>query len=87
MTTISSVLQALTPHKMKAAGTAYGFVNTLADLATHPALIRTEVGTPAGSARIVAPPVLVDGQIRALGPVPAIDAHGARIRAEFAPGT
>lgn len=71
--------------RLKAAGTAYGFVNTLADLATHPALIRAEVRTPSGPARIVAPPVLIDGAVRALGPVPAIDEHGARIRAEFAP--
>lgn len=69
--------------RLKAAGTAYGFVNTLADLATHPALIRTEVETPAGTARIVAPPVLVDGEVRPLGPVPAVGEHSARIREEF----
>ncbi len=69
--------------RLKAAGTAYGFVNTLADLATHPALVRTEVETPAGTARIVAPPVLVDGEVRPLGPVPAVGEHSARIREEF----
>ncbi len=69
--------------RLKAAGTAYGFVNTLADLATHPALVRTEVETPAGTARIVAPPVLIDGEVRALGPVPAVGEHDARIREEF----
>ena len=71
--------------RLKAAGTAYGFVNTLADLATHPALMRSEVETPAGKARIVSPPVLVDGEVRPLGPVPGIGEHGASIRAEFAP--
>jgi itaconate CoA-transferase len=70
--------------RLKAAGTAYGFVNTLADLTTHPALIRAEVQTPAGPASIVAPPVLIDGRVRALGPVPGIGEHSARIRAEFA---
>ena len=69
--------------RLKAAGTAYGFVNTLADLATHPALVRAEVETPAGTARIVAPPVLIDGEVRPLGPVPAIGEHSTRIREEF----
>ena len=70
--------------RLKAAGTAYGFVNTLADLAIHPALVRAEVDTPAGPARIVAPPVLIDGRARALGPVPDIGEHTLRIRSEFA---
>ena len=70
--------------RLKAAGIAYGFVNTLADLTTHPALVRAEVQTPAGPASIVAPPVLIDGRVRALGPVPDIGEHSARIRAEFA---
>ncbi len=69
--------------RLKAAGTAYGFVNTLADLATHPALVRSEVETSAGPARIVAPPVLIDGEVRALGRVPDIGEHSARIRREF----
>jgi len=69
--------------RLKAAGTAYGFVNTLADLAMHPALVRAEVETSAGPARIVAPPVLIDGEVRALGRVPDIGEHSARIRREF----
>ncbi|MDP4024794.1 CaiB/BaiF CoA-transferase family protein [Methylobacterium sp. NEAU 140] len=69
--------------RLKAAGTAYGFVNGLVDLATHPALKRTPVETPAGTAHIVAPPVLIDGAVRPLGPVPGLGEHGARIRAEF----
>ncbi len=70
--------------RLKAAGTAYGFVNGLGDLASHPALTRVEVETPAGTARIVAPPVLVDGEVRPLGPVPGIGEHSVRIREEFA---
>ncbi|SFL59336.1 CaiB/BaiF CoA transferase family protein [Methylobacterium pseudosasicola] len=69
--------------RLKTAGTAYGFVNTLADLATHPALVRAEVETSAGPVRIVAPPVLIDGEVRALGRVPDIGEHSARIRQEF----
>ena len=85
---IGSILVRLTRDeaaaRLKAAGTAYGFVNDLADLATHPALTRTTVETPAGPASIVAPPVTVDGRVRSLGPVPGLGEHGARIRAEFA---
>ncbi|WP_449409778.1 CaiB/BaiF CoA transferase family protein [Methylobacterium komagatae] len=84
---ISEVLGRLTRDeaaaRLKGTGTAYGFVNTLADLATHPALTRVEVETPGGTARIVAPPVLIDGEVRALGPVPAVGEHSERIRAEF----
>lgn len=84
---IGTVLRHLTRDeaaaRLKAAGTAYGFVNTLADLATHPALVRVEVETPAGTARIVAPPVLIDGGVRPLGAVPAVGEHSDRIRREF----
>ncbi|TXN56333.1 CoA transferase, partial [Methylobacterium sp. WL18] len=51
--------------------------------ATHPALVRAEVETSAGPARIVAPPVLIDGEVRALGRVPDIGEHSERIRREF----
>ncbi|MFE1601781.1 CaiB/BaiF CoA transferase family protein [Methylobacterium sp. ID0610] len=70
-------------ERLRASGTAYGFVNELADLVTHPALRRVSVETPAGSARIVAPPALIDGSSRPLGPVPAIGAQSDAIRAEF----
>ncbi|MCQ4161619.1 CoA transferase [Roseomonas sp. GC11] len=71
--------------RLSAAGTAYGFVNEVADFARHPALRRVPVVTPGGAASIVAPPVLHDGAPPALGPVPAIGEHDAAIRAEFAP--
>ncbi|HET6184282.1 MAG TPA: CaiB/BaiF CoA-transferase family protein [Acetobacteraceae bacterium] len=70
--------------KLRTANTAFGFVNDLAALAKHPALRRTEVGTPNGAVAIAAPPVLTSDGPRALGPVPAIGEHSAAIRAEFA---
>jgi crotonobetainyl-CoA:carnitine CoA-transferase CaiB-like acyl-CoA transferase len=69
--------------RLRASGTAYGFVNELADLVTHPALRRVTVETAAGPASIVAPPALIDGRTRPLGRVPEIGAHSAAIRAEF----
>jgi itaconate CoA-transferase len=71
--------------RMRAAGTAYGFVRDVAGLANHPALRRTALATPGGPVSLPAPPVLVNGETRALGPVPAIGEHSAAIREEFAP--
>jgi len=70
--------------RLRAAQIAYGFVNDLADLTTHPALRRVSVGTPAGRASIIAPAAIRDGRAPELGPVPAIGEHNAAIRAEFA---
>ena len=70
--------------KLRAANTAYGFVNGVAEFAVHPALRRIEVETPGGAVAIAAPPALLSDGLRALGPVPAIGAHSATIRAEFA---
>lgn len=69
--------------KLRSAGIAFGFVNELADLASHPALRRVDVNTPSGRASIVAPPVIDNGRPPQLGAVPAIGEHSARIRAEF----
>ena len=72
--------------RLLAAGVAFGRVNGVAEFSRHPQLRRVEVETPAGPVAIPAPPPVVDG-VRApvLGPVPALDAHGAAIRQEFAP--
>lgn len=71
-------------QRLGEAGTAYGFVNEVADLGAHPALRRAEVQTPRGPARLVAPPALVDGRAPELGRVPAIGEHTDAIRTEFA---
>ena len=69
--------------KLRAANTAYGFVNDVAAFSHHPALRRVTVETPGGPVSIAAPPVIREAP-RAFGPVPAIGAHSASIRAEFA---
>jgi crotonobetainyl-CoA:carnitine CoA-transferase CaiB-like acyl-CoA transferase len=70
--------------RLNKAGTAYGFVNEVADLARHPALRRVSVATPNGEVTYAAPPVRwSDGQ-REYGAVPAIGQHSAAIRQEFA---
>ena len=70
--------------KLRAANTAYGFVNDVAAFASHPALRRTTVGTPNGDVALAAPPVLFSDGTRELGPVPAIGEHSETIRDEFA---
>lgn len=66
------------------AAIAYGAVNTPADLSAHPQLRRVTVATPSGPVDLVAPPVEIRGGGRALGVVPALDQHGAKLREEFA---
>lgn len=70
--------------KLRAANTAFGFVNDVAAFSHHPALRRVTVETPGGPVAIAAPPVLLSDGLRDLGPVPAIGAHSEAIRAEFA---
>jgi crotonobetainyl-CoA:carnitine CoA-transferase CaiB-like acyl-CoA transferase len=72
--------------KLRAANTAYGFVNDVAAFSHHPALRRVEVGTANGPVSLAAPPVLFSDGARALGPVPGIGAQSAAIREEFAAG-
>ncbi|MBX3525471.1 MAG: CoA transferase [Rhodoblastus sp.] len=69
--------------RLREAGTAYGFVNTVAELVHHPALRRVEVATVNGPVSIVAPPTTRDGAMPELGPIPEIGEHSQKIRSEF----
>jgi hypothetical protein len=68
---------------LRAANTAFGFVNDIPSFAQHPALRRTSVGTPTGPAHLVAPAAIEDDGLRPLGPVPSVGEHSTLIRAEF----
>jgi itaconate CoA-transferase len=83
-TVFAAMTRAEAAATLDAAGTAYGFVNGVADLATHPALRRIEAPTAGGPVSLAAPAVRMDGAARGALPVPALDEHGAAIRAEFA---
>jgi crotonobetainyl-CoA:carnitine CoA-transferase CaiB-like acyl-CoA transferase len=70
--------------RLLAAGIAFARVNSVADFSRHAQLRRVRVQTPAGEIALPAPPPVVDGdRAPALGPVPALDAHGEAIRKEF----
>ncbi len=79
----AGLTRAAAAARLRAANTAYGFVNTVAELSRHPALRRVEVATARGPVSVAAPPVTLSDGPRALGPVPEIGAHSAAIRAEF----
>jgi crotonobetainyl-CoA:carnitine CoA-transferase CaiB-like acyl-CoA transferase len=70
--------------RLRAAGIAYGEVNSVADFSHHPQLRRITVGTPQGEVQLPAPPAQVEGERTTLGRVPAIGEHSERIRKEFA---
>jgi itaconate CoA-transferase len=70
-------------RRLRAANTAFGFVNDIRALTEHPALRRIVVGTPSGPARIVAPAAIEEEGGRPLGPVPGLGEHSQLIRAEF----
>ena len=78
------VTRAEAAARLDAAGTAYGFVNGVAEFARHPALRRIEAATPNGPVSMAAPAPRLTGPARPAGRVPALDEHGAAIRLEFA---
>lgn len=69
--------------RLERAKVAFGMLNDLADLASHPVLRRVAVETQDGPVAIAPPPAVVDGQSPVLRPVPALDQNGQAIRAEF----
>ncbi|MFT4650001.1 MAG: itaconate CoA-transferase [Polaribacter sp.] len=62
---------------------AFGSVNSIADLSTHPQLRRTQVDTPSGPVEMVAPPVIKNNETVSLKAVPALGEHSEQIREEF----
>jgi crotonobetainyl-CoA:carnitine CoA-transferase CaiB-like acyl-CoA transferase len=82
-TVFARLTRAEAAARLDAAGTAYGFVNDVAAFARHPALRRIEAATPNGPVSMAAPAPRIAGAARPPGRVPALDEHGAAIRAEF----
>jgi crotonobetainyl-CoA:carnitine CoA-transferase CaiB-like acyl-CoA transferase len=70
--------------RMLEARVAFGAVNSVADFAAHPQLRRSTVGSSTGDIDLVVPPVSIDGDAVALGPVPALGEHTDEIRRRFA---
>jgi crotonobetainyl-CoA:carnitine CoA-transferase CaiB-like acyl-CoA transferase len=71
-------------NRLLEADIAFGRLNDVAGLASHPQLRRLPVETPQGTIEVVAPPVSRPGEETRLRPVPALGEHSELIREEFA---
>ncbi|MQU68380.1 CaiB/BaiF CoA transferase family protein [Sinorhizobium meliloti] len=72
--------------ELEAAGLAYGRLNQIEDLSTHPHVRRIAVSTPQGDIDMIAPAAIFDTvKSPAFRPVPALGAHSEAIRNEFGP--
>jgi len=69
---------------LKTAGIAFGFVNGVDGLSSHPQLRRISVPTPSGPVDMPALPIQWTDRAPSPGPVPALNSHGRAIREEFA---
>jgi len=65
---------------------AYGFLNDVAALSTHPQLRRARQPLPEGEVEVPAPAASYHEEGSRLPPAPLLDEHGAAIRAEFRAG-
>ncbi|NYZ17332.1 CoA transferase [Azospirillum sp. RWY-5-1] len=71
-------------ERLSRAGIAFGSVNGVAELSTHPQLRRIAVDTPTGPVSMVAPPQRWNDDAFAPNPVPTIGQHNESVRWEFA---
>ena len=75
--------QAAVIERLRNAAIAYGRLNDIAGLSTHPQLRRDTVDTPSGEVRVVAVAALRSDQIEKRCKVPVTGEHSDAIRAEF----
>jgi crotonobetainyl-CoA:carnitine CoA-transferase CaiB-like acyl-CoA transferase len=76
---LTGIPRAEAAERLTAAGVACGSINDVADLSRHAALRRKQVATAGGPAGLVRRV----GDVLEQAAVPALDEHGAAIRAEF----
>lgn len=74
-------------EKLHKAGIAFGALNSVADLSSHPQLRRQTVDTTGGEISVPASPAQFAGEQFDLGAVPSVGQHTAAIRAEFSTDT
>ena len=71
--------------RLTAAQTAYGHVNAVHDLIAHPQLRTRRMPVGGHVVEVPAVPWVTEWDGDTFAAAPALDAHGAAIRAEFAP--
>ena len=69
--------------RLQQAGIAYGRLNDLAGLSSHPQLRRVTIDTPSGEAQVVAVAAMRSNESEQLRRVPSIGEHSNKIRNEF----
>lgn len=88
---LESRINAVFAHKSRddvakaltAAGIAFGIVNDIDGLISHPQLRTITYATPEGEVTCIAPPAVIAGAAPSYGSVPATGQHSAALRAEF----
>jgi len=70
--------------RLEAANIAFGRLNLVADLMTHPQLRTMLQPTPSGDVEVIAPAIRISGPAAPPRPVPALGQHTQLIRREFA---
>ncbi len=74
-------------RRLDRASIAHARMNGVADFVAHPQLVDrdrwTDVGTPGGLVRALAPPVQISGTTPAFGPVPSVGQHTESILQEI----
>lgn len=71
-------------RRLKAAGVAFGMLNTIDGLIAHPQLRTVTYETPEGPVSVIAPAAETDMPEPDYGPVPAVGQQDAALRQEFA---
>jgi crotonobetainyl-CoA:carnitine CoA-transferase CaiB-like acyl-CoA transferase len=69
--------------RLSEAQTAFGRVNSVHDLIEHPQLRTRRMDVNGREVEVPASPWGVEWEAATFAPAPALDAHGAAIRAEF----
>ena len=80
-----SLCYAAAAERLTRAQTAFGAVNSVQDLITHPQLRLREMPVNGESALLPAPPYLTEWEDKAYRPAPALGANSEALREEFAP--
>ena len=81
--TFGQLTQSEAAEALQVAGIAFGRLNDMAGLSSHPQLRRITVATPSGDAELVDVAAIRSSQTDERRRVPSIGEHSANIRAEF----
>jgi len=69
--------------KLNEARIAFGALNTVEDLSSHPQLERSQVNSPEGPVNLVSSPIKFADRKDAFGDIPGLGEHNDSLRAEF----